>query len=329
MAGGGADDVPATLEQQVGIFEQLRAHRGGRGRETGDEVAVFAAQQLIHRYAERFTGDVVQRDVDGRDGAGQDSAALEVLATIHLLPQCPTAHRVFAQQELAVVSDRAHHRQLAPGHARLPPADQPGVGLDLHDELVSRPDPRRKRFDVNDLHACVIVATTRGAAKILLWQPPYGCARTSGNCLIGIRSSTGTPGRLLRCRRVRSAIRRAGVTRPPSTTTVVAPTPTRRGLTSSHRRATNRRSGRNASTAAGTFCRGTGCTWRTSSRWSRPRSSTWAVRLTGRCRTGTTAIRPTRRRARCHLRSAPRRCRMGNPIHSASPHAFGATAATT
>ena len=71
------------------------------------------AHQPIHGHAERLAGDVVQRDINGRDGAGQYPPAFEVLAAIHFLPQRAAAHGVFAEQELAVVSDRTYDRQLA------------------------------------------------------------------------------------------------------------------------------------------------------------------------------------------------------------------------
>ena len=138
---------------------------------------------------------------------------------------------------------------------------------------------------------------------------------------IGIQPSCGTPGPSPTCRRGPSATRPAGAIRPPSTTTLGTLTPTRSRAIGCHRRPISGRSGRSASMAAGISCRGTACTWRTSNRSSPPPSSAWADRPIGRCRTGTTATRPTPTHASFRPRSAPSPCRTGSPIHSASPHA--------
>ena len=114
VAGRGADDAPAALEQQLRVLDQTRPHRRAGGREARHVVAVLAAQELVDGHAERLARDVVQRDVDRRDRAGQHPPTLEVLAAIHLLPQRAAPHRVLPDQELAVVADRADNRHLAP-----------------------------------------------------------------------------------------------------------------------------------------------------------------------------------------------------------------------
>src|SRR3954452_821950 len=63
----------------------------------------------------------------------------EVLASIHLLPQRTGLERVFADEELAEVMDGGRHGHLAAGEARLAPADNAFVRLDLDDELLAPP----------------------------------------------------------------------------------------------------------------------------------------------------------------------------------------------
>src|SRR5262249_13223190 len=124
MARRSADDAPAMLQKHVCIFDQPWAHgRGGR-REARHAVALLAAQQLVPGHAERLAGDVMERDVDGRDCADQYPPALEILAAIHLLPERPAAEGVFAMQELAIVLDRAGDRLLAARDASFAPTVQ-------------------------------------------------------------------------------------------------------------------------------------------------------------------------------------------------------------
>ena len=104
----------------------------------------------------------MQGDVDGGDGAGEDAAALEILAAVHLLPQGTDAPRVLADQELAEVVDGALHGELAAGDARLSPTVVAGVGLDLDHEQVARAAPDGKALDVGDLH---------GYGASLAWRP--------------------------------------------------------------------------------------------------------------------------------------------------------------
>jgi hypothetical protein len=52
-------------------------------------LALLAAKRLMHRYARRFAFDVVKRDIDGRNSCLQHASALEIPATLHLLPEGP------------------------------------------------------------------------------------------------------------------------------------------------------------------------------------------------------------------------------------------------
>ena len=84
----------------------------GRG-EAWYVIALRAAQQLVDWDTETPRHDVVQRDVDRGDGTREDAAALEVLAAVHLLPECAYATGVLADEELSVVLDGALDGQLS------------------------------------------------------------------------------------------------------------------------------------------------------------------------------------------------------------------------
>ena len=110
------------------------------------------AEELVDGDAEAPRDQVVEGDVDGRDGACQDAAALEVLAAVHLLPKRADPPRVLADEEFAEVPHRALDGQLAADNARLAPAVVTVVRLDLDDEQVSQPRPNGEGLDVGYLH---------------------------------------------------------------------------------------------------------------------------------------------------------------------------------
>ena len=157
-----ADAGPAVLHELGGFLDHSGARRE-RCREGRDAVAMLAAEQLVHGDAERLALDVVEGDVDRRDGAAKHPAALEILASVHLLPEGAGAHRIPADEKLTVVLDRADDRALAIGHARLAPAVEPFVGLDLDDQLVPVADPDRIGVNGGYLHA----------RPSLFFRPPF------------------------------------------------------------------------------------------------------------------------------------------------------------
>ena len=106
------DALPAILDECLRLGEGRVLVPLARRREAGHEVAVPAAQELVDRYAQRLALDVVEGDVDGGERPRQDATPLEVLAPVHQLPERSGVHRVHADQELPVVSDRPDHGKL-------------------------------------------------------------------------------------------------------------------------------------------------------------------------------------------------------------------------
>ena len=124
---------------------------------------MLTAEQLVHGDAERLPLDVMEGDVDRRDGAAKHPAALEILASVHLLPEGAGAHRIPADEKLTVVLDGAHDGALAIGHPRLAPTVEPFVGFDLDDQLVPVADPDRIGVNGGYLHA----------RPFLFFRPPF------------------------------------------------------------------------------------------------------------------------------------------------------------
>ena len=106
----------------------------------------------MHGYAEGFAVHIVESDVDGGNRSRQDTAALEILAAVHLLPERAGPPRVSTEKELTVVLHGSLYGQLATGHARFAPAMDALIRLHLDDELVSTPHPGGIDLDFGDLH---------------------------------------------------------------------------------------------------------------------------------------------------------------------------------
>src|SRR5204863_3429912 len=77
---------------------------------------------------------------------------------IHLLPERADPHRVAADEELAIVLERADHGALAAGQPGLAPAVEAFVGLDLDDQLVAVANPDDEGRDGSDLHDAIAPA---------------------------------------------------------------------------------------------------------------------------------------------------------------------------
>ena len=91
------------------------ARLGGGAGESRHPVPLLAAEELVHRHAQRLALDVVERDVDRRDGGGQHAPAFEILAAIHLLPERAGANGSRPTRNSRVMIERADHRLLAAG----------------------------------------------------------------------------------------------------------------------------------------------------------------------------------------------------------------------
>ena len=152
-AEGEADGRPSVSHEPLRVLHGGGTHASVGCGEAGHPIALSPAKELVHGHAEAPRDHIVQRDVYGRDGCGEDTPALEVLAAVHLLPEGADASWVLANQELAVVLNGAPHRKLAPHQARFTPSVKPGVGLDLHDHQVPHRPTRHQRLHVGNLHA--------------------------------------------------------------------------------------------------------------------------------------------------------------------------------
>ena len=173
--------MTVLLQQEPGVLDQLWSHRRRGGREKRDVVALLAAEELIDGHAERLALDVIQGNVDRRDGGRHHPAALEVVRAVHLLPERADVHRVPADQELAEVADGALDRQLARGQAGLAPAVDALVGLDLDDELIAA-DQGGIGLDVPYLHGRslsepVVSVNGGGVAHRLITTPGLQAGR--------------------------------------------------------------------------------------------------------------------------------------------------------
>ena len=166
---------PAAGDHAGHVLHDTRAHGGVGGGEAGHVMALGASQELVDRHVEAAGHEVVQCDVDCRDGGGEHAAAFEVLAPVHLLPQRADSAGILAQQELPVVAHRCGNGKLPPHEAGLAPAVVAGVGLDLHDAEIPPTAPEGHRLDFGDLH-CPLPAPEirRCAATILHYAASVG-----------------------------------------------------------------------------------------------------------------------------------------------------------
>src|SRR5512134_14960 len=79
------------------------------------------------------------------------------------------AKRILADQQRLEVLDRADHRQLAPGDARLADARDAFVGVHHYEQKVAEPAPDRVGLDVGDFHGCSFSCLTMAIA----WRQVY------------------------------------------------------------------------------------------------------------------------------------------------------------
>src|SRR6478609_9466057 len=96
---------PAMRDQHPGLLDHIRAGLAVGGGECRNAVALLAAEELVYGDAERLALDVVKRDVDRRYRGGEHSASLEILATVHFLPERADAEGIAADKKLRIVLD--------------------------------------------------------------------------------------------------------------------------------------------------------------------------------------------------------------------------------
>src|SRR3954466_9535325 len=146
-----ADRLPSLCGQFAGSLDSDFALRlVPSGGESGNTVALLAAQQFVNRHTQHLALDVVQSDVDSGNCRLQHAPAFEVLTAIGLLPDPTDLHGIPADQELAIMLDGAGYRHLATAQAALSPTRNALVGLDLDQKLVPSPHPYRIGYDCSD-----------------------------------------------------------------------------------------------------------------------------------------------------------------------------------
>ena len=125
-------------------------------------VAHRPAPELVARHAVDLAEDVPQGDVDAGDrGAADDAVAVPEVLAVHHLPEVLDPRRVFADEQLREILDRADDGARVPLERRLAPAVQPGlVGEDLDEDPVPHPGVADVRFDCGDLHASPLSSAT-------------------------------------------------------------------------------------------------------------------------------------------------------------------------
>jgi hypothetical protein len=154
------DDLLAEPEHVVHGPERGRADQrvaaGARGAAVRpvDELALpqRAAEQLVHRDAQRLGLDVPERELDARDGLGRDAAR----ALPRHAVQVPVAQldgpRVAADEDGLEVADGAHHAVGIAAVGALAVAGDAGVGADGHELPRTPAGVDDERVDLRDLH---------------------------------------------------------------------------------------------------------------------------------------------------------------------------------
>ena len=110
----------------------------------GNAVAQLAAEQLVHRHAQRLALDVEQRVLDGRDRLAHHAAArLRRLGGEHGIDQLDL-HRVHADHVGHQRLDHAGEAGAAEALVELRPADDAVLGRDLEEREDRQPASQRK-----------------------------------------------------------------------------------------------------------------------------------------------------------------------------------------
>ena len=106
-----------SIEQLAGLVLQLRLVGEHQGGKTIHIVTLSAAKQFVDRDTEGLALDVVQGDVNRRDGGRQDAPTFKVLAAIEILPDSTDATRISADEQVTKVVNGTDHGQLTSAEA--------------------------------------------------------------------------------------------------------------------------------------------------------------------------------------------------------------------
>ena len=148
-----ADELPAVLHPGLRLGDQFLGRPVAAAMGIADDpVPAPAAEQFVHRNAERFSVDVPEGDVDRADRGGEGVGAGEEVAPEHHLPQVFPAGRILADEAFAEGEDDLPDGQLAPGQAAFAYAVDPFVRLDLDEEIVPVAAADREDFYVGNAH---------------------------------------------------------------------------------------------------------------------------------------------------------------------------------
>ena len=90
------------IHEQFDVFDQILT-RACCCCETGNHIPLFSPKQLIDRDVERFSGNIIQRDVNGTLCREKHAPAFEILASVKFLPDPPYLQGILANQEFTEV----------------------------------------------------------------------------------------------------------------------------------------------------------------------------------------------------------------------------------
>ncbi len=116
-------------------------------------VAHPAAEEFVHRYAQRLAPDVPQGHVHGGDGGAEYPVGGEESAAEHHLPQVLDAPRVLTGDQLGQMGEPARDRLLPGSDADFAQAVDAFVGVDHHEHHAVAVVGKSQHFQARDLHA--------------------------------------------------------------------------------------------------------------------------------------------------------------------------------
>ena len=129
------DPGKAGLGHLLGLRHgRLRAVEQGAPGVDPDLVASSASQDGVDGHPPGLAGDIVERDVDGRDGGAEGGPALPGKPVLDVLGQPDHAQRILSDQQRLPLVQGGLHRRHQPLPAALAPAHDAGIGGDLQEK---------------------------------------------------------------------------------------------------------------------------------------------------------------------------------------------------